>query len=280
MTAKGLYDDAYGLPAMDTTMEMTASVADAMEGAFGAPWFWLARNSRGVGGSEPVTTDLSEPLMLSRLLEMYGEEHGLRVGIDADGELYEIEDQYVAPKWIIITQSQVLSSSSTEAYNMYMGRYRTTTGNATAYTQPPWDGTRINCGIVDLTQRGVMTKAQAVDMMERLLSAGGAGPTWTEALTLTADQIRTFGNQPAPLPMVKGGDRARIMSLSAAQQTELGVVSFDVTLGRVSHPAGGTHIIVEPAGVLPQTLEDAMEALLQERPGASPVGPSSTPAPA
>ena len=262
VTASGLYDDLIGIPALASAGgNATMNLATALAAARSAPFNWPGRNTRGeVGTVHGGTTDV---LMVSRLAEMWAEQSGEHVGVDEWGEFYSTAPA-TAPKWLIhpAANEVELSSGTDETYNLYLGRYRTSGGYANAYSTPPVpEGELASTGIVDLTQRGVLSALDATAILTKLRDLTADRPTWTNEMTLTSSQIRTIGGQPAPLSMVRGGDRARVVGLSAAQQAEIGSPYLDVTLASVTHPEDRDQIVVEPAGALPLTLEAAMEAI-------------------
>lgn len=261
VTAKGLYEDTVGVPALTSvggvpTLNIGTALATARTG-----YGWRGRNSSGE--SELVQGDTTQALMVSRLLELWAEQSGEYVGVDKDGEFYS-QPETTFPQWIIkpAPGDVELSSSNSETYNMYLGRYRTAGGYENAYSASILALDEVvSCGIVDLTQRGIITGFEATAILTTILSRTADRPTWTNSLTLSSAQIRTTGDEPAPLVSVKGGDVVRIVGLSAAQQAEVGATHLDVTLASVVHPEERDQIILEPVGALPMSVEAALEAV-------------------
>ena len=259
VTCRGLWSDGQTIAALDGSGNATRDVGVAIANAAAR---WGITNRHGISGT--VYGDTGEPMMMVDLLRQYAAQQGRYVGVDADGDLYSRVDA-TAPMWLIAAGDVDLGGSDATTYTRLIGRHRDMTGafvtSYSASAPPP-----VVEAIVDLTGRtgdkdwGRMTSLDATALLTRLRDRM-LGPTWTEPLTLHQSQIRTLGGGPAPLGSVRGGDRARIHSLTASQQAKYGAPYIDVTLGSVARTIGEPMIEVAPVGTEPVTLEDAMAAV-------------------
>jgi hypothetical protein len=255
VNARGIWADGDTIPAVDGLWAATRNVGDAIETARDVPFEWAVTNRRGLSGTVPGTLD--EPLMMTDLLRQRAAELGQRAGVDARGDLYLRADG-TAPRWIIDARGADLGGSDAETYTMLLGRYRTTTGGrATALATHGRVPTR--AAITDLTGYGGITSGQASTVLTNALNLLADQATWTQALEVHVSQIRTTGGQQANPAAILGGDRARIMSLTAAQQATYGAPTIDVTLGSVTQTPGSPMLTLAPVGTTAQSVEEAIE---------------------
>jgi hypothetical protein len=113
---------------------------------------------------------------------------------------------------------------------------------------------------VDLTPLGPMAGSRAQDTLDGIMAAGRAKPAYTNGLSLTAGQVRTKGQAPVPLHMLRTGKRIRIHG--ARNPLATGESFTDITIGETDYAAGETVIGVTPTKFSGDNLGDAIAEAL------------------
>lgn len=254
---RGTWADGETIPAIDGTGASTRSIATAIATARVLGWKVNPSNLTGTVDGDP-----SEPVSVVKLLTWWGEQEGKRVGVDARGNIYARADP-VEPRWVITSNDVQFSATDLGAPNALAGRYINTSG-VLSTTRVYGDGYAppVVMETIDLTERGMLTEAKAASILSAMLRLTDAPVRWTNSLTLHRSQIQNrHGVSPSTFNRLTAGHRARIMSLSAAQQRQIGAPYLDVTLGSVVPTGGSDFVELAPVGVTPQSLEEAMEAV-------------------
>lgn len=223
---------------------------------------WGVTNRRGVAGV--VLGDADEPVMMTNLLRQYAEQEGKYAGVDASGDVYVTSAS--ATRWHIYAGDVDLGGSDSGTITRLAGRHRDMSGTyVTTHSDtlpgPLVEATADLTGRAGGTDRGRMSPADAKTLLNGILARMGGLPTWTTELEISQQQIRRIDGAPAALANVRGGDTARIHSLTAAQQQEYGAPYIDVVLGKVTRTIGSPIITIAPVGSDAMTLEEAMEAV-------------------
>lgn len=251
-----IWEDGDTLPALDETGASTRNLTAAIATARGYGWLVSPGTLSGTvpGDADDLTT-------MTDLLRSCADELGRRAGVTADGTLFVRPDSTTV-KWIIDVDGLAIVAQA-GATNALIGRYVNTSGTRatthwpTVFPNPPRAET------VDLTDRPRMIEASAKSTLAGILSRMGTEPTWTTGVTVHLSQIRNVGGvSPSTPTVIKAGDRVCLRSLTAAQQREVNAMSLEVVLGQVVvDEATPMQVYLEPVGVTPQTLEEAMEAV-------------------
>lgn len=263
VSAIGPMEEGERIPALDTLGAATRQVNPAIVNAI-LTYRW-AIDETNMAGS--VVGDLTEPLMVADLVKQRGETQGLYTRISARGRL-ATHAPATEPKWRIRARGLQMEFAGASRVTGISARYRPTASTRGTTTRwASWhDPARraANVKTVDLTKYGVLTTAQANNIVDNLLQRVGDQPTWVNALDVHQSQITNMADTPATFINVQAGDMVRIESLTAAQQKQVGAAYLDAPLAKVVVTSGSQLIHLEPVGTVPQTVEDALVAVMKK----------------
>lgn len=243
--ARGLQYDNY--LALDNTGSATRQLSSAIQEAINRGW--RVRNPNGVGVGSPVPGDSTEPQLVSSLLTEAAV--GKRWGIDPQGNVYMRTDPSLY-WWQASPDAAVLGTTDEGAATRLAGRYFDGTNNVTVIWPPLGEGEQFgNEESVDLTDRGTLTEAQAIEILDASLAEMGA-IKFTNGVTLARDQISTRGGSAAFLPGITAGSVIRAHGLLATRRG-LQTPVLDFVIGKTRHTAGEDTIYIEPTALAPRT---------------------------
>lgn len=215
--------------------------------------------SMGWPGSNPVPiTGVAagdaggNPVKVADLFDDRAAELGQRWGTDGAGRLYMRPDPTI-PLWLATPGSAAFGVTDEGAPTSLIGRYDTGAG----YASTPNVGTPGLEDTVDLTDRGVLTEAEAVAILSGMLVRQGV-VSWTNGATLHREQLTTAGGTPAGLATVRAGQMIR------AHGFGYGVFGrapwLDVIIGKTRYTDGEDVIYIEPTNTAPRTLSGVIAA--------------------
>lgn len=246
--AKGLGLDLYDVLALTPAGEVTRDLGVAINQAIAAAR-WLGSNPLGVTGV--VEGDSTEPTSIGALLDDYCQQTGQWWGADRYGRVY-LQAKPTEPSWIVSPDSAVFGETNEDAPTFLAGRYDDGTGtNKTAFAGVPGKESS-----TDLTDRGVLTEAQAQGILEGMLARRGS-VAWVNSAELTSGQITTIGGTPAFLPVVRAGQLMRSFGVG---YVGFGSLALDTMIGKTTYTAGSPTIQVEPVNTAPRTAVDVWAA--------------------
>lgn len=125
---------------------------------------------------------------------------------------------------------------------------------------------------VDLTDRGLLTSAQAAAIATGILAKTGARLSITNGLTVTSAQLRDVGGQRASLAQVTAGRMVRLLGVRTPDGAGSSVV--DVVIGSTDYLDGSGQITLNPLGMVPRSFADVIASIpkaddsLESTPGA------------
>lgn len=252
VVGRGLHTDMLGVPALDG-LGATTRVADtAVATARSAPWNLLVTDPNAV---LPVmgtaTGDDTSPQMLATLLDQIGEQAGKRWGQDQNGALFFRADAEVVSSWLLAPGVARFGPTSEGQASHLVGRYQAAGGANATVTRSDPDATVIKAEMVDLTDRGTLSEAQATAILDAALAAGKSATGWVNGVTVTRDQLMTIGGNPASLAGVRAGSRLTVIELGANRSA---------VIGKTTYTAGDTTIYLEPANTAPRSFVDVIAA--------------------
>lgn len=212
---------------------------------------WPGSNPAPVAGTAAGSTT-GNPVKVGDLLDDYAEQTGQRWGADHFGRLYMRPDP-TSPSWLATPEAAVFGITDESAPSSLIGRYDTGAG----YANTPNVGQPGLEDAVDLTDRGVLTEAAAVAILNGMLVRQGE-LSWTNGTTLHREQITTSGGTPAGLTTVRAGQMVRANGLN------YGVFGqapwLDVVIGKTRYTTGEDKIYVEPVNTAPRNFVDVQAA--------------------
>lgn len=231
----------------------TSSTPDAVidagiaRGALG--WTRLASISAVPFASGDNTADLN---YATALLDADRTAAGQRWGVDARRRVYAAADPTV-PSIYIRPGAGVLGVTEEQQAATVFGRYQTLSG-ALATVAVGAGAPEVG---VYLGDHGRIDQARAIAVLTGIRDQLQAGTTWTNGLTVTADQVTTPGGERLGLDQVVAGKMARILGLrdvrgaSAHTDIVIGESDWNVTAGTVE---------IKPVGLSDRSLPGIVEA--------------------
>lgn len=249
--AKGLGLWLYDTLALDSVGASTRDIGTALTEAI-ASGRWDGSNPYDVDGVTEGDAD-GNPISIGALLDQFCEQTGQWWGTDALGHprFYVTPTE---PTWTVNPDSAVFGETTEDSPTFLAGRYDDGTPPfKTAFAGTAGTGTE---AAEDLTDRGVLTQAQAEAILEGML-VRRPGQAWVNPADLTADQITTVGGTPAFLPTVIAGG---LMRSFGAGYLEVGSLSLTTMIGKTTLTAGSSSIRVEPLNTAPRTLRAVIAA--------------------
>jgi len=255
--ARGIHTDAYRIPALDGSGNATLSTATAVTTAVAPPWHWFVSNPDGVGGV--LEGGIGDPMMVGELFDKVAEQEGKRWGQGPNGALF-LRANPTTPRWLITPGAAAFGVADDDYSSHLVGRYFDGINNLTLIRSRNASAARwgASAEFVDLTDRGVLTEAQAAAALDAMLPEK-AQPGWTNGVTLSREQLTTMGGTPAFLASVRAGSLARVLGLPSTYGV-LQAPWLDVVIGKTRYTAGAHEIYVEPTNTVPRVLRDVVAA--------------------
>lgn len=251
VVGRGIHTDAYTIPALDGSGAATRDLGTALATAAAAPWSWLVRNLDV--GAVTATGDSTEPLTMGALMDQIAEQTGQRWGQGVNYDLFLRTDP-TTPRWLASPGSSVFGATNEDRPTHLVGRYFDGTNNLTTVRG---EGAPARAEMVDLTERGTLTLAQAEAILDANLARMGSRNGWVNGATLHREQITTKGGTPAALETVRAGTMVRALGVGYAG---MGSSSPDVVIGKTRYTAGEDTIYIEPVNTAPRNAVDVWAA--------------------
>jgi hypothetical protein len=248
VVGRGIHADAYHIPALDGSGNVTRNILTALDTASGAPWNWFVGNPGDLTGT--ATGDSTEPQMVGDLFDEIATQEGKRWGQGPNATPYLAADP-TDPTWLATPDAAAFGSTDEATPTYLVGVYFN--GSTYPKTVRGQDGaTTARAEFRDLTSRGTLTEAEANAILDAELAANATQPGLVNGVVLQREQLTTMGGTPAFLPAV----RARTMMRSHGLLAD-GLVQapwLDVVIGKTRYTAGSDSIYVEATKTAPRTL--------------------------
>lgn len=236
--------------AVDSLAATTRKPYTAISAAFSrgaVPWLMHAGAISDVAWA-PDDKDTS-PLSLASLLTGWTTDNGLRWGIDGGGYVVTWTDP-VTPKWRIeqpgVTFTQATDSTPTHVLVQYLagvGDFQITTVELVA------DAATRREEIMDVTDRGFITEAEAIDIAQKKFAAvGGRLAGLTESLIIGRGSVATMGGVQVDPLAVKPGDMARAHGQPKDSLLTRGLPYLDVIIDGYEFDADTWTATLAPVG--------------------------------
>lgn len=236
--------------------------------------------TRGLGwdrvdsfGSTDLAVDAGEALSVSKICDRAAQRLGKRWWVDSYARATLVSEPTTPTFWVspgdaylgtlddeYVTHLRGIYVSSVDADGMPDGWATVETSDAHAATK--FGGVRER--LVDLRALGVMLPATAQNDIDGRFELVGARTGWTNRVTLTRGNVRTYGAWCEP-NMVRAGTMLRIPGVmdSRSQPTTKG--SIDVVLAEVEHDEDAGTSIAAPLGFVPRDQAGALAAAQPKR---------------
>ena len=241
---RGIHTDAYQIPAIDGSGNVTRNILTALNTASGAPWNWFVGNPGSLSGT--ATGDATAPQMVGQLFDQFAAQEGKRWGQGPNATPY-VEADPTTPTWLATPEAAAFGATDESTPTYLMGVFFDGTNNVKTIRSTP-GATVARTEFRDLTDRGTLTLSQANAILDAELTA--TGPGWVNGVTLHREQLTTMGGAAAFLP----GVRARTMMRAHGLMTDALVQApwVDVVIGKTRYTAGEDSIYLEPANTAPR----------------------------
>lgn len=238
-TAYGYASQAQKFLALDgggaTTRDVGVAIAQAIARG------WNVTNPQGISGSVSGTA-AGNPVSVGQLLDEFAKQNGQRWGVNGRREIYVRPDP-TSPMWLSSPGSAAFGVATEGKARRLAGRYLDS-GSGTFQTA--FAGAGIPEEATDeLLSREAMTNAQAVAILNGMLTLGKGGDVWTNGVTLTRDQLTTMGGSRAFLPAVRGGQLTRSFGLAYASNG----FALNTVIGKTRYTQGSSSIYLEPVNL-------------------------------
>ena len=270
--------DSTGRPTSNPRTAVTEAIADGLPwtGASALPNVPLIDDEPQVGGS-PSEANL-EPMPLLDLLDAYAEHDGKRWGIFADQAVTYAADP-TTPTWLVRGASPMVSVADDNYVTHLSIRFLlltqamldagpdpndpysvdpvisfTTVGDSSVpYLDRRWE-------FLDLVpmETPFASQAAAQAVGEARLTTAGARDGWTEALTVTADDLFSFAGSPAHPATLEAGAMLRVEGLYGADQALDFTGYADIVIGEVEYDVDAEAARVAPVGFVPRDLRSLL----------------------
>lgn len=251
VTGRGIQTDMLSVPALDGG-DITRTAVEAVITGRGAPWNLFVTDPYSV--STDMGTALGDdttPLMMAALFDLCAEQAGRRWGQDQNGALYFTSDAETPSSWLLAPGVARFGQTTEGQASHLVGRYQAIGGALATATRLDPDATVIKAELIDLTDRGPMTEASAVAILDAVLAAGKSSTGWVNGITVTRDQLLTIGGTPSALAGVRAGSRLKVIELGP---------NTSAVIGKTRYTAGDDLIYLEPVNTAPRNIVDVIAA--------------------
>lgn len=251
--------------AADGSMGRYVGTVTQLAIARGLPW--VSHEFRGgpfPGHANPVRTDDDGEGLntVHALWEAAADAAGWFWGVGPDRRPY-VQGRPVVPKWRAHVPPDSLGLADDEYVTHLVGRFRSvpgayatvSVGNGAAAAK--WGRRELD---VDLTERGIMPQAQAVDILSGMLAKLLPRPGYANGLDFGEWDVTTLGGRRANPLLIQPGDMIRLHGVRDDGLTS--AAYHDVVAGRVKYEAprrGGSSVHVEPLGLAARNFQAVLE---------------------
>jgi hypothetical protein len=204
-----------------------------------------------------------EPMLLNELLEAWAVKAGAIVGVDANLDIYA-GPASPAASWVVSPHAGARLTVVGDYVSHLWGDYIDTTG-AWAKAGPVIDQVVADAwgrreATANLEELGPINSTTATTVLTSMLVNGAARKSVTGTLRLSREQILTPGGEPAPLTMIRGGQRARLLGVGDGTNAAMRTLYTDIVIDQCSFTEGEDEISFDPMGGPAVNLGDILTA--------------------
>lgn len=206
-----------------------------------------------------------EPMLLTQLLETWAVKAGAIVGVDEDNNIYAGAPS-AAAQWVVSPHAGARLDVTGDYVSHLWGDYIDTAGNW-AKAGPAIDIAAANTwgrreATADLSEMGRINSTTAANTLATMLATGGARKSVTGTLRLSREQILTPGGEPAPLTMIRAGQRVRLLGVADGTNASIRNLYTDIIIGQCAFTEGESEITFDPMGGPDRNLGDAWQQIV------------------
>lgn len=204
-----------------------------------------------------------EPMLLNQLLEAWAVKAGAIVGVDANLDIYAGAAPS-AVSWVVSPHAGARLTVVGDYVSHLWGDYIDTTG-AWAKAGPIIDQATSDAwgrreATANLEELGPINGTTASTVLTSMLVNGGARKSVTGTLRLSREQILTRGGEPAPLAMIRAGQRVRLLGVGDGTSAAMRTLYTDIVIDQCAFSEGEDEISFDPMGGPAVNLGDVLTA--------------------
>jgi len=258
VTCIGPWDAASGVVSIDGAgiASVTPDVAVAAAFARGAIT-WRAPALSAV----PAMDATGDPQPLTQLLETWALKAGVNVGVNGQNWLYADKPSMLPISWLVSPHAKARVGTVDDYVTHLWGDYLDSATGTWATVGPVVDANaaawRRREHSADLSELGPMTAFNATATLSTMLAAGMARKSVTASLRLTDDQVTHVGGRPGVLPLMRSGQRMRLLGIHDGSTAHRRALYTDITIGQCGYAEDTPReVSVSPLGEPPRNLGD------------------------
>lgn len=264
VTCIGPWSAAKGVSALDSggsgSLVPNTAVNEAVSrGAIG----WRIPTG-GISAAAVADGTSGEPMLLNALLEAWAVKAGAIVGVDANLDIYA-GPAPAAVSWVVSPHAGARLTVVGDYVSHLWGDYINTAG-AWAKAGPVVDQAAADAwgrreDTANLEELGPINSTTATTVLTSMLVNGGARKSVTGTLRLSREQILTPGGEPAPLTMIRGGQRVRLLGVGDGTNAAMRTLYTDIVIDQCAFTEGEDEISFDPMGGPAVNLGDVLTAV-------------------
>lgn len=204
-----------------------------------------------------------EPMLLNQLLEAWAVKAGAIVGVDANLDIYAGPASPNA-SWVVSPHAGARLTVVGDYVSHLWGDYINTSGvwakAGPIISQPANDVWGRREATANLEELGPINSTTATTVLTSMLVNGGARKSVTGTLRLSREQILTPGGEPAPLTMIRAGQRVRLLGVGDGTNAAMRTLYTDIVIDQCAFTEGEDEISFDPMGGPAVNLGDVLTA--------------------
>jgi len=249
---------------MPTTIPNTG--IDTAISTWDLPWY----RSESFGGTA-IGSDDAITLTVSDLVKRAGKLAGKRPVVDQFGTLSMATDP-TTPSWLLGGMSNYLGTADdqliTRMFGWYVSGIDGSTGLPNAYgpmVVAADEDAETKFGVVvhavvDLTQLGLLTEAEAQAQIDGRFALVGGRMGWTAGFAVTRSWLSRMNGAPGDPAAIRAGDMIRLAGVRDFRTTTANRASADIIVGEARYVADEDVCYVTPLGYVPRDFQSALAA--------------------
>lgn len=260
-SAKGIWRQAEGVPALNTSGSLSTVPDDVIAGASARgdiSWGYVTSIS-----STAWATASTGELSLADILSGYAAETGTR-WVVSPRLIVSLQVDPTVPQWCIphAVAGRGLTPAEDEFVTHLVGTYLVSAGVFGTATVGSADAAAVfgrRSVPVDLTPLGFIDATRASNILTGMFLRAGARMGWGEKLELSHGQITNPGGVAASLAQVQAGQMVRLSGTVDTSRAYRIASATDIVIQRSSYTDGSGQISLDPYGYAPRTLREVLD---------------------
>lgn len=263
VTCVGPWSAASHVSALDSSGIGTLIPNTAVNEAFSRGAIGWRIPTGGISAAAVSDATSGEPMLLNEVLEAWAIKAGAIVGVDANLDIYA-GPAPVAVTWVVSPHAGARLTVVGDYVSHLWGDYINTSG-AWAKAGPIIDQVASDRwgrreATANLEELGPISPTTATTVLTSMLANGAARKSVSGTLRLSREQILTPGGEPAPLTMIRAGQRVRLLGVGDGTSAAMRTLYTDIVIDSCSFTEGQDEISFDPMGGPAVNLGDLLTA--------------------